>query len=852
MDRRFDAHTKNAMSLEYQLGVIEFIKFAKQSMTSDGTIRCPCIKCKNMEFKLPNECQLHLYKYGIVAGYKVWTAHGELPAQQPMQNTGNDVSGDDEDMFDALDMINELAGAEFDNLTESGEGDRIEQEPNGGASQFYKMMQDATTPLYPGANVKNSKLSFVSKLLYFKNTYGCSEHGFDELLTFIGEALPSDHVLPKSYYEVKNIVKGLNLGYKKIDACVNDCMLFYGDNSLKNHCDVCQMSRYKVKACRNQRDIPRKILRYFPLAPRLQRLFMSSHTAKHMRWHCNREKSLDKLTHPADGDEWRKFDRNFPGFSKETRNVRLGLATDGFCPFTSASSRMYSIWPVIMVVYNLPPSMCMKEPYMFMSLLIPGEKSPTKDINVYLRPLIDELNMLWINGVETYDRSLKENFTMKAALLWTINDFPAYGMLSGWSTHGRLSCPVCTSDVQGFTLKHGGKCSFFGTSRYFLDEKDPLRKPRLFGSAERRSVVARSKGSRLKSWVEQLEMPPPGKSQPSKWRATGFGRNHNFTHRTIFFDLPYWGTLTLRHCIDVMHTEKNVFDNIFYTVLDDAARTKDNRNARLDLQEMKIRPELWITPEGTKPKAKYTLTRAQVKLVCEWVHNLKFPDNFASNISRCSKVEQLKFQGMKTHDCHIFMQKLMPIAFKDLLPADVVEALTEVSNFFKDLCSTVLLRSDLDKMQKDIVRTLCKLELIFPPAFFDSMEHLIIHLVEEARLGGPVQWRWMYPFERDMRRKKLQVKNKARAEGSIAEKFVEVEIVHTTSSFFGPSVSTVHSRLGRNETERRPTDPNLLEAFRYPVDTLGHAEFKYLTSEEMKIAGEYVLMNMPEVQDYIR
>lgn len=101
--------------------------------------------------------------------------------------------------------------------------------------------------------------------------------------------------------------------------------------------------------------------------------------------------------------------------------------------------------------------MCMKDPYMFMPLLISGDKSPSKDINVYLRPLVDELKMLWEKGVQTYDVSLKQNFDMRAALLWTINDFPVLGMISRWSIHGGLSCPVYMGSVKAMRLKHGGK-----------------------------------------------------------------------------------------------------------------------------------------------------------------------------------------------------------------------------------------------------------------------------------------------------------------------------------------------------------------------------------------------------------
>jgi len=66
---------------------------------------------------------------------------------------------------------------------------------------------------------------------------------------------------------------------------------------------------------------------------------------------------------------------------------------------------------------------------MFLSTVMPGPNS--LGINVCLRPLIDELMQLWSSRVLTYDVSKKQNFLMKTALMWTINDFPAYGMISG-------------------------------------------------------------------------------------------------------------------------------------------------------------------------------------------------------------------------------------------------------------------------------------------------------------------------------------------------------------------------------------------------------------------------------------
>ncbi|GLU18565.1 hypothetical protein SLE2022_348580 [Rubroshorea leprosula] len=103
---------------------------------------------------------------------------------------------------------------------------------------------------------------------------------------------------------------------------------------------------------------------------------------------------------------------------------------------------------------------------------------------------------------------------------------------------------------------------------------------------------------------------------------------------------------------------------------------------------------------------------------------------------------------MKSHDCHIFVQSLIPIAFRHLLPKQVWEPLVEISEFFRALCAPVIQVNDMTVWQERIVEIICKLEQIFPPSFFDSMEHLAIHLPYEARVRGPVQFRWMYPFER--------------------------------------------------------------------------------------------------------
>ncbi|XP_075655172.1 uncharacterized protein LOC142625386 [Castanea sativa] len=224
------------------------------------------------------------------------------------------------------------------------------------------------------------------------------------------------------------------------------------------------------------KKVPWKVLRYFPLKSRLQRLFMSTKTATDMKWHHEKHVNDEVLRHPADCETWKKFDQIHESFAMD-----------------------------------------------------PRPKGPGNDIDVFLRPLIDELKELWEDGVCIYDASTKENLQMRAAVLWTIHDFPAYA-----KDYSHLQC----------------------------------------------------------------------------------------------------------------------------------------------------------------------------------------------------------------------------VTF----------------NFFKELCSKVLRVDDLDCLETQIAITLCKLEQIFPPSFFDVMVHLAIHLSWEAKVASLVQYRWLYPVERYLHKLTRYVRNMAHVEGSIAEK----------------------------------------------------------------------------------
>ena len=110
----------------------------------------------------------------------------------------------------------------------------------------------------------------------------------------------------------------------------------------------------------------------------------------------------------------------------------------------------------------------MKEEYMFLTVIVPGPKNPKNKLDVFLQPLIAELKDICEVGVETYDVSKKINFQLRAALMWTISDFLAHSMLSGWGSVGKYACPYCMKDSDAFSLTKGGKMSWFDNHRFFF------------------------------------------------------------------------------------------------------------------------------------------------------------------------------------------------------------------------------------------------------------------------------------------------------------------------------------------------------------------------------------------------
>ena len=131
------------------------------------------------------------------------------------------------------------------------------------------------------------------------------------------------------------------------------------------------------------------------------------------------------------------------------------------------------------------------------------------------------------------------------------------------------------------------------------------------------------------------------------------------------------------------------------------------------------------------------------------------------------------------------------------------------------------------------------------------MEHLPVHLAYEALIAGPVHFRWMYPFERYMRKLKLNVKNKAAVEASICNAYLTEEASHFCTHYFESHVRCRGRDVPRNDDGGGSIHPeDMLSIFTYDIRCAGKGRRRFLSEMEYKSAQTCILVNTPEVKEF--
>jgi hypothetical protein len=306
--------------------------------------------------------------------------------------------------------------------------------------------------------------------------------------------------------------------------------------------------------------------------------------------------------------------------------------------------------------------------------------------------------------------------------------------------------------------------------------------------------------------------------------------------------------LILMHNIDVMYQKHNMGESIISTCMGFSSKTKHNRKTRQDLVELCYRPPFELKVNGGKPHASVCLKPQQRKEVMRWMKGLKFHDGYASGLRRSVNMTIWKLIGLKSHDYHIIMKRLLPGMFQGYFDDGVWLVLVGISYFYRQLCAKEITVEMIQKLENEIPMLLYKMEKKISLGFFNPMQHLIIHLPYEAKVGGLVQYRWMYHIERALSYLKPMVDNRARVKGCITEAFTFKEVAYFPSVYFTDEHNVNTPTIRYNVDEESPFSD--LSIFASRVTTVGSSTSYYSTSKERKAILIYMYANIDGMDKY--
>ena len=296
----------------------------------------------------------------------------------------------------------------------------------------------------------------------------------------------------------------------------------------------------------------------------------------------------------------------------------------------------------------------------------------------------------------------------------------------------------------------------------------------------------------------------------------------------------------MRHVLDVMHVEKNIAESVLKFLFGE----KDTLDSRRDLEHMGMRRELWLRPGRNrqtplKPTAPYVFSDAEKKIFLDQVSAIRTPTGYGSALGK--HMRKSKFMGLKSHDFHCLIQQILPVACRTLVQPIVRTTLIRLGKSLNRICARVVDKSDIPALRLYVTETLCLLEVCFPPAFFDIMEHTLVHLVDELELCGPVGGRWMYPCECYLGTLKSYVQNKAHPEASMAKGYAAEEALGFCTEYLNL----------QDHTKRHIWESEEEEGMKASV-VEGRGRVFNMSEAELLRAHKYVVMHHGRTVDFRR
>jgi hypothetical protein len=183
--------------------------------------------------------------------------------------------------------------------------------------------------------------------------------------------------------------------------------------------------------------------------------------------------------------------------------------------------------------------------------------------------------------------------------------------------------------------------------------------------------------------------------------------------------------------------------------------------------------------------------------LCNCLHGIKVPTGYSDNVSGMVNTKTLKVHFKKSHNCDILIRQFLPIAIRGILLVKVQDTIMKLCSFFNAISQKVMDPMKLTKLQDDLILTMCNLDTIFSPSFFDHMPHLLVHMVHKMKYLDLVFLHQMYPFKRFMTVLKKYVHNQSRPECCMVQDDEDI----TTSDITTPSIE-MHGPIMRSRAQQ--------------------------------------------------
>jgi hypothetical protein len=577
-----------------------------------------------------------------------------------------------------------------------------------------------------------------------------------------------------------------------IDACSNDCALYYGPHVDCTACPECAAPRIV-------NGKPAKRFSYLSILPQLIRLYSHPTTARAMRWGAEHKAEAGVVT---DVTESPSFRRKFidSGFLRDPRNAVLALCADGQNPFKRAA---YSMCPIVLELQNLAPDVRIASDMLILVGIVPGPNKP-RNLNTYLKPLIDEILINDSSPSLVFDAATGEHFRLRVGLHQAIGDHPGQGEMTMQATSGVDACTKC--DVEGVSVP-GAPASLkcFLDARRDLPPLHPLRFNKdLFGSEELRGPHSARTHEGLKQLALVVQRnrsefgARPGSVDDVAKQLCMSGYSELF--RVPGFDVVEDISIDIMHVkVRLMQTASigcslfarcvagenwQAFGGFVHGPQRGTAEAEVGQARREERQEREEREREraqrdrrdrrqggWghevrkgrekrkggkerqaglravERPTAAGREAQSCINgakgfRPQVRQAVFpiWCVRLQFVRQLISLL--CSA------GFMTAHDWLVFLTTLARYSLRDVLADPWLHVVLRLGDALCGLLTRRVVMSELDALQTEVVEALALFELYFPKREMSIVYHLLTHATHYIREQGPFVAYWMYPIER--------------------------------------------------------------------------------------------------------